>query len=297
MRPPLPATLAALLLTLSVPLFAQDQRTALVAADRAASQLSSDSGFAVALLGNAHREAVLLWPGAPVGAGTEELRKVLDALPHRDSLRLTWQPLGLKLARDSTLGVTWGIAVASTRGGDSPPRIGRYTTTWRRDEGRWTIAALLVTGVAPIPPGALPPGLPLTKEPARASGAVAPFVAADLAFARLAGKRGAEVAFRHWAAPESFTLGGGGLMTRGAAAIGSAVAGPAVWRWHPVAAGAGKSGDLGWTIGEAIIAPKDGDPDYGKYLTVWIRSPAGRVRFLTDGGNARVAAATTPDPQ
>jgi hypothetical protein len=297
MQPPLPAALAALLLTLSVPLFAQDQRTALVAADRAASQLSSDSGFAVALLGNAHREAVLLWPGAPVAAGTEELRKVLDALPNRDSLRLTWQPLGLELARDSTLGVTWGIAVASNRWGDTPPRIGRYTSTWRRDEGRWTMAALLVTGVAPIPAAAVPRGFPLTKEPVRATGAAAPFVAADLSFARLAGERGAEVAFRHWAAPESFTLGGGGLMTRGATAIGSAVAGPAMWRWHPVAAGASKGGDLGWTVGEAVIAPKDGDPDYGKYLTVWVRGPGRQVRFLTDGGNARVAAATKPDPQ
>jgi hypothetical protein len=287
MRPQSSSALATLLLTFSSALVAQDQRAALVAADRAAAQLSSDSGFAASLLGTAHRNVVLLWPGAPVAAGPEELRKLLDALPHRDSLRLTWQPLGLELARDSTLGVTWGIAVASTRWGDAPPRIGRYTTTWRRDEGRWTIAALLVTGVAPIPPAALPQGLPLTKEPARASGVAAPFVAADLAFARLAGERGAEVAFRRWAAPESFTLGGGGLMTRGPAAIGSAVAGPAAWRWHPVAAGASVSGDLGWTVGEAVIAPKGADPDYGKYLTVWVRGPGGQVRFLTDGGNAR----------
>lgn len=287
MRAPPPRALAFLLLMLASPLVAQDQRAALVTADRAVAQLSSDSGFAAALQGAAHSSAVLLWPGAPVAAGGEALRELLDALPTRDSLHLTWQPLGVELARDSTLGVTWGIAVASARGGATPPRIGRYTTTWRRDDGRWSIAALLLTGMSPVAPSALPSGLPRTKEPAQASGVSAPFVAADLAFARLAGERGAEVAFRHWAARESFTLGGAGLMTRGPAAIGSAVAGPATWRWHPVAAGASRSGDLGWTVGEAVITPQGADPDYGKYLTVWIRGPGNRVRFLTDGGNPR----------
>jgi hypothetical protein len=289
MRAPPRCALAFLLLAVASPLPAQDQRAALLAADRAAARLSSDSGFAAALQAAAHPNAVLLWPGAPVVVGSEELRKLLAALPTRDSLRLTWQPLGLELARDSTLGVTWGVAVASAPRGATPPRIGRYTTSWRRDDGRWSMAALLVTGMSPVSPAALPAQLPLTKEPARASGVAGPFVAADLAFARLAGERGAEVAFRQWAAPESFTLGGAGLMTRGPAAIGSAVAGPEAWRWHPVAAGASRSGDLGWTVGEAVITPRDATPDYGKYLTVWIHGPGNRIRFLTDGGNPRPA--------
>jgi hypothetical protein len=268
-------------------LLAQEGRAALLAADRAAAQLSSDSGFVAALQSAARRDVVLLWPGAPVAAGADEVRSLLGSLPGRDSVRFIWQPLGLELARDSSLGVTWGIAVASPRTGDAPPRIGRYTTTWRRDDGRWTIAALLVTGLAPVAASALPPGIPLTKGPARPSGGTTPFVDADLAFARLAGERGAAVAFRHWAAAEAFTLGGGGLMTRGPTEIGNAVAGPATWRWHPVAAGASRSGDLGWTVGEAIITPKDSSPEYGKYLTVWIRHPGGAIRFLTDGGNAR----------
>lgn len=282
------------LLALVVPILAvashlpaQDQRAALLAADRAAAQLSSDSGFAAALLGSTHRDAVLLWPGAPVAAGAEEVRKLLGALPSRDSLHLVWQPLGLELARDSGLGVTWGIAVTTPRSADALPRIGRYTTIWRRDEGRWTISALLVTGVAPVSTAALPQELSLTKEPAQANAGTSPFVEADLAFARLAGERGAAVAFRHWAAPQAFTLGAGGLITRGPEAIGNAVAGPAAWRWHPVVSGASQTGDLAWTVGEAVIAPKGADPEYGKYLTVWIRRAGGAPRFLTDGGNAR----------
>ena len=279
------AALAALTPTVVCRLLTQDERAALLAADRAAAQLSSDSGFVAALESAAHRDAVLLWPGAPVASGAEEIRSLLGGLPSRDSVRLVWQPLGLELARDSSLGVTWGIAVASPRTSDAPPRIGRYTTMWRRDERRWTIAALLVTGLAPVAAGALKPELPLTKE--RPSDVTGPFVEADLAFARLAAERGAAVAFRHWAAAEAFTLGGGGLMTRGPMEIGNAVAGPATWRWHPVAAGASHTGDLGWTVGEATITPKDSGPEYGKYLTVWIRHSGGAIRFLTDVGNAR----------
>jgi hypothetical protein len=238
------AALAALTPTAVCRLLAQDERAALLAVDRAAAQLSSDSGFVAALQSAALRDAVLLWPGAPVAAGADEVRSLLGSLPSRDSVRLVWQPLGLELARDSSLESPGAIAVASPRTGDAPPR-------------------------------------------ARPSGATVPFVDADLAFARLAGERGAAVPFRHWAAADAFTLGGGGLMTRGPTEIGKAVAGLATWRWHPVAAGASRSGDLGWTVGEAIITPKDSSPEYGKYLTVWIGHPGEAIRFLTDGGNAR----------
>jgi hypothetical protein len=112
-------------------------------------------------------------------------------------------------------------------------------------------------------------------------------VGADLAFARLAGDSGAAIAFVRWAAADAIIFGGSGLITRGPEAIGREVAGPAHWRWYPVAAGAAGSGDLGWTVGEAIISPNKGDPSYSKYLTVWTRDEAGQVRFLTDGGNSR----------
>jgi hypothetical protein len=286
------SALAGLCFILSSRLVAQDASAALLAADRAAAQLSGDSGFTAALLRNAAPDPMLLWPGAPVTGGLDDVRKLLDVLPGGDSLRLTWQPQGLELAQDSTLGITWGVAAVSLGSSNAAPRIGRYTTAWRHDEGRWSIAALLLTGLPPVVAGTLPPGLPLTRSPARVSGKSAPFIEADLAFARLARERGAEVAFRRWAAPEAFTLGGGGLITRGPQAIGSAVAGPATWRWHPVAAGASQSGDLGWTAGEAVIVPRDGKPDYGKYLTVWIRRNGGAIRFLTDGGSARPP--TTP---
>jgi hypothetical protein len=116
----------------------------------------------------------------------------------------------------------------------------------------------------------------------------AQFLNADLAFARLAGDSGAALAFRRWAAPDAVIFGDRGLLTMGPQAIGRGVAGPAQWQWHPVSAGAARSGDLGWTVGEAVIAEKEGEPIYSKYLTIWARR-GGMVRFLTDGGNARPA--------
>jgi hypothetical protein len=47
------------------------------------------------------------------------------------------------------------------------------------------------------------------------------------------------------------------------------------------------NGNVGWTVGEAVITPQTGEPNYSKYLTVWRRSPDRQVRFTTDGGNGR----------
>jgi hypothetical protein len=281
------ASLYLLLLPLRV--VAQGARADLLASDRAASALSGDSGLVAALGKSLDRDGVLLWPGAPVVVGAEEAKRLMVAVSDPDTIRLTWQPLGVELAGDSTLGVTWGVALITSRLTPGAPHIGRYTAAWRRGAARWTVSALLFTGVKPVATS-LVPGIPLSRSPARPTGPAGRFVAADLAFARLAGDSGAVVAFRTWAAPEAIVSGGSGLLARGPDAIASGVAGPAEWRWHPVAAGSSRAGDLGWTAGEAVIKPETGEPTYSKYLTVWSRQPGRSIRFLTDGGNARPAA-------
>jgi len=132
-------------------------------------------------------------------------------------------------------------------------------------------------------------GLPLTREAARPGGRTAAFIAADLAFARMARDSGAATAFRKWATSDAVIFGRGGLLIRGPQAIERAVSGPGRWAWHPVAAGAAQSGDLGWTVGEAIISTDKAETSFSKYLTVWIRR-GGTTRFLVDGGNARPPA-------
>jgi hypothetical protein len=267
---------------------AQGQEAALLDTERAVSEQSSDSGLVPAVLRAMEPAGVLLWPGAPVVSGSRDMRRLLQSLPGGNSLRLVWQPLGIALAQDSMLGVTWGIVVQSALRIPGPPGIGQYIAAWRRQEDHWVVAALVFIGLKP-PVTAVPSGIPQTLAPATASGAAQPFVAADLAFARLAGDSGAATAFERWAAGDAMVFGRHGLLVQGPEAIGRAVAGEAAWRWHPVAAGASRSGDLGWTVGEAVITPKGAKPTYSKYLTVWVRRGGGSIRFLTDGGNSRPA--------
>jgi hypothetical protein len=277
---------AILFLVLPLPSAAQGARADLLAADRAASELSSDSGVVASLTGSLRPTGVLLWPGAPVVIGPDETRQLMESIPGRDTLRLTWQPLGSEFSGDSMLAMTWGVAVTSSRRTPGPPRLGRYIAVWQRESARWTVSALLFMGIEPSV-AALPADIPRSRVPLRESGEARAFIAADLAFARLAGDSGAAAAFRTWAAAEAFVSGRSGLVARGPEAIASGVAGNAVWRWHPVAAGASPAGDLGWTVGEAVITPSSGGPSYSKYLTIWTRAAGGRVRFLTDGGNPR----------
>jgi hypothetical protein len=276
----------------AVQLLAQDARTELLASDRTASGLSSDSGLVTALTTSLSSQGVLLWPGAPVVVGLDQAKQLLLSLPGRDTLRLTWQPLGVELSSESTLGITWGVAAITPRVTAGAPHLGRYTAAWRWDRGQWTIAALLFTNVKPIATN-VPRGIPVTRSPVAATDLGGPFIKADLAFARLARDSGAVVAFRTWASPDAIVAAGSGLLARGPEAISSGVAGPAAWQWHPVAAGASASGDLGWTVGEAVIAPESGDTSFSKYLTVWVRPPGRPIRFLTDGGNARPAVGSS----
>jgi hypothetical protein len=271
---------------------AQGAGAELLTADRAASTLSGDSGLVAALSTTLDPNGVILWPGAPIVTGREQVTRLIRGISTPDTTRLTWQPLGMQLSRDSTLGVTWGIAATSPRLVPGTPQLGRYTAVWRRDTRQWSIGALLFTNVLPVA-AHLPAGLPTTKPPAPATGPAAHFISADLAFARLAGDSGAAVAFRTWASAEAIVTGGPTLLLRGPDAIARGVAGPAVWRWYPVAAGASGSGDLGWTAGEAVIAPERGDTSFSKYLTVWARSPGQPIRFLLDGGNDRPAGTRT----
>lgn len=267
------------------PLFGQNHPVLI--AESGFSKAAGKSGLSAALAFALHPDGILLWPGAPVVQGAARVGSFLAAQHIADSLRFTLQALGAQLSRDSTLGVTWGVAAAAPRTGATAPRLGRYVAAWRRDGERWTLAALLLQGLTPSARTIIPQGTPIELPPMTAAGDAAAFIAADSDFAKLAADSGAAIAFERYA--DADAVMGGGLQVRGPSAIGQAVSDPAIWRWHPVAGGAARSGDLGWTVGESVVTPTGGDPGPGKYLTVWKRLPDGRVRFVTDGGNARPA--------
>jgi ketosteroid isomerase-like protein len=284
--------LSGLVLSLAVfvaplPARAQDQRSTLVQADRAAAQLCRDSGMAATLRRHLHPTGVLLWPGAPLLVGAKKVLQFTRARELAARQRLTWQSVRLELSRDSALAALWGVALASGSRDSFPPRLGRVLSVWRRDAERWSLAALLLVGPAAVEdssPNTEPPPQPSplsrTRETSR-------FVDADIAFAELAKDSGAAVAFRTWAADDAVTFGGAGLLIRGKEEISRAVAGSEHWEWHPVVAGSsGPGGDLGWTAGEAVIGGRNG-VRYSKYLTVW-RSAGGQpVRYILDAGNSR----------
>ncbi|HEX6434337.1 MAG TPA: hypothetical protein VFZ87_08830 [Gemmatimonadales bacterium] len=267
------------------PLVAQDHRGALLQADRRAAQLASDSGLATAVRRVLHRDGVLLWPDAPILAGTTQIKDFLASRSRSTALSMTWEPLEVELSQDSTLAALWGVVVVNPQT-PAGTGLGRFISMWGRDQSGWTMTGLVLIGsnIPAAPP--LPPGIPLSSPAARFSPESQPFVAADLAFAHLARDSGAATAFRTWADDGALIFGGGGLLTRGPAAIGRAVGGPERWDWHPVMAGGAPAGDLGWTTGEAVITGKEGTASYSKYLTVWVRR-GGATRFLLDGGNAR----------
>jgi len=281
--------LAGSLLLDAGPLAAQDAEDSLLTAERAVSDASGRGKFATAVTAALASDGAVLWPGAPVIHGAASVGRLLSAQRLLDSLRITWQPLGVQLAADRSFGVTWGVAVAARDGG--PSRIGRYIAAWQKEGGEWKLAAFVGLGIYPLAASTVSADMgPLTLPALPASGPAAAFIAADLAFARLAGDSTAALAFERFAAPDAVTLGGG-LIHLGPAAIRRTLEGgpPSAWSWHPVLAGASGSGDLGFTVGESRIQAEGSPVSYGKYLTIWRRQPDGSVRFLTDGGSPRPA--------
>src|SRR5512134_2709076 len=195
---------------LATPSAAQSARARLLAFDRALADTSMQRGFAPALASHLEAGAILLYPDAPVVQGVSNVTAFLKAQRLLDSLRITWQPAGAELSPDSSLGATWGVGVVTTRGGRV--LIGRYLTAWTRSAGGpWRIAAMLVPDLGHGAGAVLVPGMPIELPKLEARGATAPFVAADLAFAKLAGDSGAAIAFQRWAAPDAQMASGAGL--------------------------------------------------------------------------------------
>ena len=271
-------------------------RSSLIAADHVASDtaIRHDLRSALALAGSP--ELVLVYPGAPVLAGREAVVKFLGAQDAAKASAVGWSPLHAEVSADGSFGVTYGVTGIVGRPGPDPSlRFGNYLSAWRRTAEGWRLVAhaqLFFPSPAGVtlPPGFQPPHAPALDWSHPSVG----FAVADSEFAALAGLEGAERAFTAYAAADAVTFSPRGVLTRGPEAIGRGVrddGAPSHWRWWPVAAGGSDSGDLGFTVGEAEIRPGDatreGSVYYGKYLTLWRRDAAGRVRFLADGGSSR----------
>ena len=290
----------AALVLMAPPLFAQGDngqrlawRDELLDADRAASDTALTSGLAAALARAGHQDLVLVYPGAPVVAGRELVARVLAGQDALRGLRLRWVPLFAEVSSDGKFGVSYGVTSIAAAPGSAggPLRMGKYLSAWQRGPDGWRLAAHAQLGLLPASSYSPVPEARQASRPLPKTGAAAEFARADSAFAALAGREGASAAFAAWAAADAVMFPGTGELVRGPEEIRRLMVErtPSSWRWAPVRAGASTAGDLGFTVGEAVITPPGGAPAYTKYLTLWRREPDGRIRFLSDGGNARPA--------
>lgn len=265
-------------------LSAQEQPGHVVARlESAASDSSLGSGYARGLAPFLDDSVVFLYPGAPVVRGADAARRLLEAVRELRQLRVSWVPETIRVSADTTLAFVWGRTI--TVPAADPTRTGRYAAVWRNGPGGWRVVALAAGGTLPRATS----GWPAQPFPRTIPPAAERFAAADSSFAALAGDSGAAAAFFHYAAPDAVTFRGDGSVNRGPAAIREALRGStAAWRWWPVAGGAARGGDMGWTVGEAEITPASGATGYSKYLTVW-RSAGDGARFLVDAGSGRPA--------
>jgi ketosteroid isomerase-like protein len=202
---------------------------------------------------------------------------------------------------DGRSGYSYGYTIYSmpSAGGGAPAiRVDRYISYWRRDSTAWRIAAYAETYGAPPPPLALPAasaGAVLGDLPmARARGPLEQVRAADTAFSALAQRVGTGRAFGDFAAENAQIFSTPGEFITGPMAISEAFSesvDQSTLVWHPVAGEAAQSGDIGFTVGNAVFTGRrdDGTPivRYSKYLTVWKKQRDGRWLYVVDGGNAR----------
>lgn len=255
--------------------------------------LAADRGAGASLAGVLAEDGYLLAPGLPIVEGREAiLRELGDSAGPVER-----RPLAAMLSADGTHGYTLGRTLA--RLGDSTIH-GKYLAYWRREGAGWRLWAI-VANPSPAAPDSVP--VPPSGRRAPPSGAgkgagVGELREADTAFSSRAQASGVGPAFREFAEPGAVLLGGGGSgMVWGDSAIGAWIGGviPSGDRlsWAPRIAHLAPSGDLGFTIGDAVYIGRE--RAFTKYLTVWRRQPDGGWRYAADGGNDQPAPEARAD--
>lgn len=236
--------------------------------------------------------------GLPIVRGRTPANAVAAAEPLPPNTTVHWQPVRAEASRDRMNGYTYGYTIFSTAQAGAPSiRVDRYIAYWRRETGGWRIAAYAETYGAAPPPLALPSsaqdGLVADVPMSRTRSPVDVIRAADEDFSRAATKFGTGEAFGRYAADDAQIFSGPGEFITGPEAITGSFGPPSsssTLVWHPVDGEIAKSGDLGFTVGNAVLTTTDVGPPvvrYSKYLTVWKRQRDGTWRYVVDGGNDR----------
>lgn len=278
---------------------AEEAHDALLRADLARSDSVVQLGIARGLAANFTSDVVYLRGGLPIVRGRSAAQAIIAAESLGGPTAVRWQPVRAEASRDGRSGYSYGYTVIGSGAGAAPSlRMDRYIAFWRREGDAWQIAAYAETYGAP------PPALTMPADAAdsaladvpmrRARGPLEDVRAADDDFARTAATLGTGRAFGQYAAENAQIFSTPGEFITGPEAISQAF-GPTTEDnklvWHPITGEVARSGDLGFTVGNAVFTGRslDGTPQvrYSKYLTVWKKQRDGTWRYVVDGGNAR----------
>lgn len=278
---------------------AEEAHDALLRADLGRADSVTQFGIAAGFASSFASDVVYLRGGLPIVRGRAAVEAIATAGTNAAGTAMRWQPVRAEASADGSTGYSYGYAVYSTPGVALPTiRLDRYIAFWRREAAGWKVAAYAETYGGPPPALALPPEASAFVLPdvamSRGLGALEAIRAADTDFAAMATKLGTGRAFGEFAAANAQIFSMPGEFITGPQAISEAF-GPTTdesnLAWHPVAGEVAKSGDLGFTVGNAVFTGRraDGTPErrYSKYLTVWKKQHDGRWRYVVDGGNAR----------
>jgi ketosteroid isomerase-like protein len=278
---------------------AEEAHDALLRADLARTDSVAQLGLARGLAANFTTDVVYLRGGLPIVRGRGAAQAVIAAESLGAPVAVRWQPVRAEVSRDGRSGYSYGYTVIGASTGAAPSiRMDRYIAFWRREGDAWHVAAYAETYGAP-PPALTAPSeaadSALADVPMRHSrGPLEEIRAADEEFSLMATKLGTGRAFGAYAAENAQIFSTPGEFITGPDAISQAF-GPTTddskLVWHPITGEVARSGDLGFTVGNAVLTGRNLDGSaqvrYSKYLTVWKKQRDGSWRYVVDGGNGR----------
>ncbi|HEX6668658.1 MAG TPA: hypothetical protein VF061_03820 [Gemmatimonadales bacterium] len=277
----------------------REARADLIRAGNDVSAAIGSEGIVAGLGGAFTSNGLLLSPRRPTIEGREAATTFLAGDPNAPTA-MQWEVIVADVSADADQGYTWAQGTTTIDLGAGPTIIPSfYLAYWRRtDTGRWRIAAFVFNlggpQSLPLPDGF---GTPDRRHRRSYPGTRGEFrqelLATDAAFSAASVSDGVGPAFERYAAPNAIAVGGGFVF--GPEAIGEAFTGGPddVVSWEPRFAVAAGSGDLGFTVGDAVFDIPGVGMFYTKYLTVWQRQQDTKEwRFVADLGSSRPAPAT-----
>ena len=260
-------------------------------------------GFADGLSSSFADDIIYLRDGLPILRGRFAARAVVAAESLGTESTVRWQPVRVEASRDRASGYSYGYAIYGlSRAGVTSIRVDRYIAYWRKETAGWRIAGYAETYGTPPVPLALPAGAAVgvmsDVAMSRTRAPVDAIRAADAEFSRDAVRLGTGEAFGRYAADDAQIFSPLGEFITGPGAITASFSPPvgkSSFAWHPVEGEMAGSGDLGFTVGNAVFSgERDTGPPvlrFSKYLTVWKRQRDGSWRYVVDGGSARPGSA------